>query len=182
MLVHRVSVRRVLAALSAAALSVVMLGCSTSGTKDASAPAGTDATGDAVADPAAVAMGTDSTGADTASDDATAAGDVAGPDSPQTPDTAAPSRTDGSCAAAISAEQRVMYELQVNGVTRQYRLSLPEAPAGQRLPILFAFQGGDGGDSPFPQQAGFNDLVNEESVVMVYPSRSLSPRTKAPGS
>ena len=80
-----------------------------------------------------------------------------------------------SCGGGTTAVSRRLEELQVGDLLRRYRLSLPATEAGTQLPILFAFQGGDGGDSPFPQQERFNALVDEERFIMVSPIAALIP-------
>ena len=94
-------------------------------------------------------------------------GDMQGPDQAPTPS--------GGCMVETVALSRQLESLQVGAQQRRYRLSLPSADVGQQLPILFAFQGGDGGDYPFPQQARFNALVEEEKFIMVSPIAALLP-------
>ena len=84
----------------------------------------------------------------------------------------------GSCAVETLALSRQLKTLQVGPQQRRYRLSLPRADVGQRLPILFAFQGGDGEDLPFPQQARFNALVEEEQLIMVSPIAARLPENE----
>lgn len=81
----------------------------------------------------------------------------------------------GACATPAAAESQTLAELMVNGVRRQYRLSVPRADAGVALPVLMAFHGGDGRDYPFPQQREFEELVETEGVIAVYPLAELVP-------
>ena len=79
------------------------------------------------------------------------------------------------CATPVAAERQTLAEIAVNGVQRQYRLSVPQAEAGVALPVLMAFHGGDGRDYPFPQQSAFDALVEAEGVIAVYPLAELVP-------
>ena len=81
----------------------------------------------------------------------------------------------GACATPLAAESQTLSELMVNGVRRQYRLSVPRADAGVTLPVLMAFHGGGGRDYPFPQQRKFEELVEAEGVIAVYPLAELVP-------
>ena len=81
----------------------------------------------------------------------------------------------GACATPAAAESQTLAELMVNGVRRQYRLSVPRADAGVALPVLMAFHGGSGRDYPFPQQQEFEELVEAEGVIAVYPLAELVP-------
>ena len=81
----------------------------------------------------------------------------------------------GACATPAAAESQTLAELMVNGVRRQYRLSVPQADAGVALPVLMAFHGGSGRDYPFPQQREFEELVETEGVIAVYPLAELVP-------
>lgn len=81
----------------------------------------------------------------------------------------------GACATPPTAESQTLSELMVNGVRRQYRLSVPRADAGVALPVLMAFHGGSGRDYPFPQQREFEELVEAEGVIAVYPLAELVP-------
>ena len=81
----------------------------------------------------------------------------------------------GACATPAVAESQTLAELMVNGVRRQYRLSVPQADAGVALPVLMAFHGGNGRDYPFPQQREFEELVEAEGVIAVYPLAELVP-------
>ena len=81
----------------------------------------------------------------------------------------------GACATPAAAESQTLAELMVNGVRRQYRLSVPRADAGVALPVLMAFHGGSGRDYPFPQQREFEELVETEGVIAVYPLAELVP-------
>ena len=81
----------------------------------------------------------------------------------------------GACTTLAAAESQTLVEIMVDGVRRQYRLSAPQADAGVALPVLMAFHGGDGRNYPFPQQQEFEELVEAEGVIVVYPLAELVP-------
>ena len=56
----------------------------------------------------------------------------------------------------------------VDGVERQYRLTVPAADAGVALPIIIAFHGGGGAEEDFPQQNEFDALAKEERFIMAH--------------
>ena len=80
-----------------------------------------------------------------------------------------------ACATPAAAESQTLREITVDGVRRQYRLSVPRADAGVALPVLMAFHGGGGRNDPFPQQREFEALVETEKVIAVYPLAELVP-------
>lgn len=80
-----------------------------------------------------------------------------------------------ACATPAAAESLTLAEITVDGVRRQYRLSVPPADAGVTLPVLMAFHGGGSRDYPFPQQREFEELVEAEGVIVVYPLAELVP-------
>ena len=80
-----------------------------------------------------------------------------------------------ACATPAAAESQTLREITVDGVRRQYQLSVPRADAGVALPVLMAFHGGGGRDAPFPQQREFEQLVETEKVIAVYPLAELVP-------
>ena len=66
-------------------------------------------------------------------------------------------------------------QLDMNGVSREYRLFVPAAPPEGAMPLLFAVHGGSGRAAPYPQQAQFEELAEEQGVVIVYPLSELLP-------
>ena len=66
-------------------------------------------------------------------------------------------------------------QLDVNGVSREYRLFVPAAPPEGAMPLLFAVHGGSGRLDPYPQQVQFEELAEEQGVVVVYPLSELLP-------
>ena len=58
--------------------------------------------------------------------------------------------------------------LNVGGVDRMFRLSIPSSDAGTELPILLAFHGEDMAEEEFPQQASFDALGEEHGFIMAY--------------
>ncbi len=83
--------------------------------------------------------------------------------------------TDPACAKAPTPLDHVLMETLVGGDKRRFRLTVPPAQAGKALALLFAFQGGDGGDWPFPQRAKFEQLAAAEGFVFVQPLAKLMP-------
>ena len=70
--------------------------------------------------------------------------------------------------------------LNVGGVDRMFRLSIPSSDAGTELPILLAFHGEDMAEEEFPQQASFDALGEEHGFIMAY-AVSEQGRTAAEG-
>lgn len=105
------------------------------------------------------------------------ASDTGAPDTATTDDTSDPgSDAPGmGCSAPTQSQVRVLEQVTVGDTSRAYRLSIPATDAGTRLPVLLAFQGGDGGDYPFPQQDEFNALVASQKFIMVSPIAELLP-------
>ncbi len=77
------------------------------------------------------------------------------------------------CNKATVAQGEVLYETMVNGVKRQFWMSIPEADAGLKLPVLMAFHGGGGRPFPFPQQGKFEALAKSKRVIFVRPLSEL---------
>ena len=78
-----------------------------------------------------------------------------------------------ACSAPTTAKNEMFAELDVNGVARNFRLVIPEADAGEKLPIFMAFHGGGEGHYSFPQQDNFLLLGEEQKVIMVNPYAKL---------
>ena len=76
-----------------------------------------------------------------------------------------------SCAQPASLEDQTLMQVTVDGVVREYRLSVPETAAGVSLPVIVAFHGGGGRYWPFPQQSAWNNL----GAIMAYPLAELLP-------
>jgi polyhydroxybutyrate depolymerase len=66
-------------------------------------------------------------------------------------------------------------EIDVNGVTRAYTLSVSEVKPGVEMPMLIAINGAEGNDYPFPQQTSFEALAASEGVILVRPESDLLP-------
>ncbi len=62
-----------------------------------------------------------------------------------------------------------LFELDVDGLRRAYRLAVPTMPPAGEMPLLLVFQGGDGGDAPFPQEEEFRALGESEGVLIARP-------------
>ena len=74
----------------------------------------------------------------------------------------------GACTVPAEATTQNMTVVLVDGVERQYRLTVPAADAGVALPIIIAFHGGGGAEEDFPQQNEFDALAQEERFIMAY--------------
>ncbi|MEC7411827.1 MAG: hypothetical protein VYE08_04275, partial [Candidatus Thermoplasmatota archaeon] len=61
-----------------------------------------------------------------------------------------------ACTEPAMATTQNMTVVLVDGVERQYRLTVPAADAGVALPIIIAFHGGGGAEEDFPQQNEFD--------------------------
>ena len=61
-----------------------------------------------------------------------------------------------------------LYSIEVNGVDREFRLSVPSSDSGTSLPLIIAFHGGTDSQEDFAQQAQFDQLGEQEKFVMAY--------------
>lgn len=66
-----------------------------------------------------------------------------------------------------------LFEVDVDGLSREYRLAVPAMPPAGEMPLLLLFQGGDGGDSRFPQEDRFLELGEAEGVLIARPIAQL---------
>ncbi len=80
-----------------------------------------------------------------------------------------------ACTVPTDERRQVSAEVTVDGVRREFRFSVPQADAGVELPVLMAFHGADGRNYPFPQEVNFEQLVEDEGVITVYPLSELLP-------
>ena len=78
------------------------------------------------------------------------------------------------CNSPSTQESQSLSSITVNGIKREYRLSVPISEAGVKLPVLMAFHGGMSRDYPFPQQKEFDNL-NDGNLIMVYPLSEILP-------
>jgi polyhydroxybutyrate depolymerase len=74
-----------------------------------------------------------------------------------------------ACAASEDAQLMPASELMVDGVAREYRVFVPTTLPDGSMPLLVAVHGGGGRDYAFPQQRRFEELADEEGVIIVYP-------------
>ena len=94
------------------------------------------------------------------------------PDAGTAPDAGAPEPDivlGPACAEPTASENQVLYELNVGGMTRQYRLTVPQAEAGVPLAVMVGFHGGGGAYDDYPQEEAFRSLGAEQGVIMAYP-------------
>ena len=80
-----------------------------------------------------------------------------------------------NCSAPSSAIAHQPFTIDVNGITRTYRLSVPATDAGTALSLMLAFHGGGDAGLPFPQQGLFQDLGQQHGIINVYPDEMLFP-------
>ncbi len=73
------------------------------------------------------------------------------------------------CAEAPTATTQNRMGTRAAGLERAFRLTVPDAAAGERLPVLVAFHGGGGSGWPFPDQ----DAFDETGAIVVYPNGVL---------
>lgn len=78
------------------------------------------------------------------------------------------------CNSPSIQKDQSLSSITVNGIKREYRLSVPISEAGVKLPVLMAFHGGMSRDYPFPQQKEFDNL-NDGNLIMVYPLSEILP-------
>ena len=78
-----------------------------------------------------------------------------------------------ACAEPTTSENDALYTLTVNGMEREYRLTVPQAQAGVPLSVMVAFHGGGGAYEDFPQEEAFRSLGAEQGVIMAYPRGTL---------
>ena len=83
-----------------------------------------------------------------------------------------PDDADGCAAATVAADQITLGKT-VDGLERRFRFSAPAVEAGEKLPLVMAFHGGGGAGDLFPQEDEFNELVDSENLIMVYPIAEL---------
>ena len=69
------------------------------------------------------------------------------------------------CEAAPTPKTQATMATRAGGLERTFRLTVPEAAQGERLPVLIAFHGGGDAGLPFPDQDGFD----ETGAIVVYP-------------
>ena len=58
--------------------------------------------------------------------------------------------------------------IEVNGVEREFRLSVPSSDQGTSLPLVIAFHGGTDSQEDFAQQEQFDQLGEQEKFIMAY--------------
>ena len=72
------------------------------------------------------------------------------------------------CSLPSEAVTQTSMSVTVNGVERQFRLSVPSSDAGTRLALIIAFHGGGGAGEDFQQQNEFDQLGEQEKFIMAY--------------
>ena len=78
-----------------------------------------------------------------------------------------------NCDAGSLLSNNSLYTISVDGVDRNFMMSVPASEKGTLLPILMAFHGGGDVKSfsypPFPQSQQFLELAQSEKFILVYP-------------
>ena len=72
------------------------------------------------------------------------------------------------CSLPSESLSQTSMSITVNGVERQFRLSVPSSDAGTKLAIIIAFHGGGGAEEDFQQQNEFDQLGEQEKFIMAY--------------
>jgi len=101
--------------------------------------------------------------------------DSTGPTGSNTSSSTPSGSIQGDCTVAPVAVQDEMRGMTVAGLSRQYRLTVPPAAAGEAMPILMGFHGADGRNYPFQQEQEFEAISLEDNVILVFPLSELVP-------
>ena len=72
------------------------------------------------------------------------------------------------CSLPSESLSQTSMSITVNGVERQFRLSVPSSDAGTKLALIIAFHGGGGAEEDFQQQNEFDQLGEQEKFIMAY--------------
>jgi polyhydroxybutyrate depolymerase len=85
-------------------------------------------------------------------------------------DTAVTGAWGSTCSVEVAPEPETqrLATINVDGVTRRFRLTVPTVEAGVDLPVIFAFHGGGQRDEPFEQQNQFDEFAQENQVIIAY--------------
>ena len=75
---------------------------------------------------------------------------------------------DDPCMSPSDSISQSMNSIEVNGVERFFRLSVPSSQPGTSLPLVIAFHGGTDSQEDFAQQTEFDQLGEQEKFVMAY--------------
>ncbi len=72
------------------------------------------------------------------------------------------------CKISSASISQSLTSIEVNGIERVFRLSVPSSEPGTILPLVIAFHGGTDSQEDFAQQEQFDQLGEQEKFVMVY--------------
>ena len=72
------------------------------------------------------------------------------------------------CMTTSDAVTQSLTSSDVNGVEREFRLSVPSSDQGTSLPLVIAFHGGTDSQEDFAQQEQFDQLGEQEKFIMAY--------------
>ena len=72
------------------------------------------------------------------------------------------------CMTPSDAVTQSLTSIEVNGVEREFRLSVPSSDQGTSLPLVIAFHGGTDSQEDFAQQEQSDQLGEQEKFIMAY--------------
>ena len=72
------------------------------------------------------------------------------------------------CTSPSAPVTQALSSIEVDGVERDFRLSVPSSDAGTSLPLVIAFHGGTDSQEDFAQQEQFDQLGEQEKFIMAY--------------
>lgn len=72
------------------------------------------------------------------------------------------------CTIPSFAATQSLSSIEVDGVDREFRLSVPSSNPGTTLPVVIAFHGGTDSQEDFAQQEQFDQLGEQEKFIMAY--------------
>ena len=83
-------------------------------------------------------------------------------------DTAVLPISEDPCMTPSIPSTQSLSSIEVDGVERNFRLSVPSSDPGTRLPLVIAFHGGTDSQEDFAQQEQFDQLGEQEKFIMAY--------------
>ncbi len=83
-------------------------------------------------------------------------------------DTAVLPISEDPCMIPSIPSTQSLSSIEVDGVERNFRLSVPSSDPGTRLPLVIAFHGGTDSQEDFAQQEQFDQLGEQEKFIMAY--------------
>ena len=83
-------------------------------------------------------------------------------------DTAVLPISEDPCMIPSIPSTQSLSSIEVDGVERDFRLSVPSSDPGTSLPLVIAFHGGTDSQEDFAQQEDFDQLGEQEKFIMAY--------------